>query len=255
MQAFLNMIINKNVCEKNVGRANKKIIIGIIIICSITVLFYKKISLKESGEKIETVNLNVTNMKDTIPKVALTFDDGPASEYTKILLKGLKKRGVKVTFFLIGEQIQNNKALVKKMKKDGHLIGNHTYSHVDLAKTSYEEAKKEIEDTNNAIKEITGEMPKYLRPPYGDWNEKLLDETDMSIVLWSVDPEDWKDRNADIVAKRIIKNTRPGDIILLHDIFKTSVEAAFKIIDELQEKGYHFVTIDQIKSDKIIKVN
>lgn len=213
---------------------------------------YKKLNLQETEEKCQPVNLNITNIKDTIPKVALTFDDGPSSTYTKALLKGLKKRGVKATFFLTGERIQYSKKLVKKMKKDGHIIGNHTYSHIDLAKTGYDEAKKEIEDTNNAIMEITGEKPKYLRPPYGDWNDKLLEETDMSIVLWSVDPEDWKDRNADVVAKRVIKNTRPGDIILLHDIFKTSVEAAFKIIDELQDKGYTFVTIDQLDSGKII---
>lgn len=234
-------------------RINKVIIVEVIIICILTAFFcYKKLNSEQPEEKFEPVNLNITNIKDTIPKVALTFDDGPSSTYTKKLLKGLKKRGVKATFFLTGNRIESNKKLVKKMKKDGHIIGNHTYSHIDLAKTGYDEAKKEIEDTNNAIMEITGEKPKYLRPPYGDWNDKLLDETDMSIVLWSVDPEDWKDRNADVVAKRVIKSIRPGDIILLHDIFETSVEAAFKIIDELQDKGYTFVTIDQLDSGKII---
>lgn len=234
-------------------RINKVIIVEAIIVCILTALFcYKKLNSEQPEEKFEPVNLNITNIKDTIPKVALTFDDGPSSTYTKKLLKGLKKRGVKATFFLTGNRIESNKKLVKKMKKDGHIIGNHTYSHIDLAKTGYDEAKKEIEDTNKAIMEVTGEKPKYLRPPYGDWNDKLLDETDMSIVLWSVDPEDWKDRNADVVAKRVIKSTRPGDIILLHDIFETSVEAAFKIIDELQDKGYTFVTIDQLDSGKII---
>ena len=216
------------------------------------VLYIKKQNTRQPEEKIAEVNLNIQNMKDTIPKVALTFDDGPSSIYTKTLLKGLKKRGVKATFFLTGDRVKNNKKIVKKMKKDGHVIGNHTYSHIDLAKTGYNEAKKEIRDTNNEIFKVTGERPKYLRPPYGDWNDKLLDETDMSIVLWSVDPEDWKDRNASVVAKRVIKSTRSGDIILLHDIFKTSVEAAFKIIDKLQSKGYHFVTIDQLDSNKII---
>lgn len=253
MQAFLNMIYNKSYCGLNVKRVNKIIIIMIVILCALVVnLVYKKEKTPGEKEIAQVANLNITNMKDTVPKVAITFDDGPSNSYTKKLLKGLKKRDVKATFFLTGERIQYSKKLVKRMHRDGHIIGNHTYSHVDLAKTDYNEAKKEIENTNKCIKEVTGEVPKYLRPPYGDWDENLLKETNMSIVLWSVDPEDWKDQNADVVANRVIKNTEPGDIILLHDIFKTSVEAAFKIIDALQEKGYHFVTIDKLDSSKII---
>ena len=187
------------------------------------------------------------------PKVAITFDDGPSTVYTKILLDGLKERGVKATFFLTGQEIQYSKDVVKRMAKEGHIIGNHTYSHVDLKKTNYKKAIKEIEDTNNAIKEITGKKPKYIRPPYGDWDERIFKETDMSIVLWSVDPEDWKDQNASIVARRVIKNTTDGDVILLHDIFKTSVNAAFIIIDKLQSQGYEFVTIDKLNSKKVIE--
>ena len=230
------------------------IVTEVIILCILIICFiFGKVPDNKESVKISEANLNISDMKGTIPRVALTFDDGPSTKYTEKLLKGLKKRGVKATFFLTGERISYSEKIVKRMKKDGHVIGNHTYTHIDLAKTGYNEAKKEIEDTNNAIKEITGEKPKFLRPPYGDWNEKLLEETDMSIVLWSVDPEDWKDRNADVVAKRVIKSTRPGDIILLHDIFGTSVDAALKIVDELQSKGYQFVTVDQIEDSNLIK--
>lgn len=230
------------------------IVTEVIILCILIICFiFGKVPDNKESVKTSEANLNISDMKGNIPRVALTFDDGPSTKYTEKLLKGLKKRGVKATFFLTGERISYSKKIVKRMKKDGHVIGNHTYSHIDLAKTGYNEAKKEIEDTNNAIMEITGEKPKFLRPPYGDWNEKLLEETDMSIVLWSVDPEDWKDRNADVVAKRVIKSTRPGDIILLHDIFGTSVDAALKIVDELQSKGYHFVTVDQIEDSGLIK--
>lgn len=230
------------------------VVAEVIILCILIICFiFGKVSDNKESVKTSEANLNISDMKGTIPRVALTFDDGPSTKYTEKLLKGLKKRGVKATFFLTGERIPYSKKIVKRMKKDGHIIGNHTYTHIDLAKTGYNEAKKEIEDTNNAIMEITGEKPKFLRPPYGDWNEKLLEETDMSIVLWSVDPEDWKDRNADVVAKRVIKSTRPGDIILLHDIFGTSVDAALKIVDELQSKGYHFVTVDQIEDSGLIK--
>ena len=139
------------------------------------------------------------------------------------------------------------------MAQEGHIIGNHTYSHIDLKKVNYAQGKDEIEKTNNIIKDLTGKKPEYIRPPYGDWDKRLMNETDMSIVLWSVDPEDWKDQNANIVANRVIKNTSDGDVILLHDIFKTSVDAAFIIIDDLREKGYEFVTIDKIDSVKVIK--
>lgn len=176
----------------------------------------------------------------------------PSSRYTEKLLDGLKERKIKATFFVMGESAENNPEIIKRMYNEGHLIGNHTYSHADLAKLAFDAARKEIDDTNQCISEITGCTPKFIRPPYGDWDKRLLEETDMSVVLWSVDPEDWKDQNADVVAARVLKSTESGDIILLHDIFKTSVEAAFKVIDKLQERGYQFVTVDKINSRKII---
>jgi peptidoglycan/xylan/chitin deacetylase (PgdA/CDA1 family) len=198
-------------------------------------------------------NLNITNVKDTIPKVALTFDDGPSGQYTERLLEGLKERSVKATFFIVGECIEGNEEIIKKMYEDGHLIGNHTYTHTNLVKTEFSTACEEINQTNSNIKSITGYTPKYIRPPYGEWDKKLLQETNMSIVLWTVDPEDWKDQNAEIVASRILKSVSSGDIILLHDIFKSSVDAAFIIIDRLQAKGYHFVTVDKLRNEKIIE--
>lgn len=211
------------------------------------------ISIAGRKDDAAVVNLNITNIKDTIPRVALTFDDGPSGQYTEMLLEGLKERNVKATFFVMGESAKQNSDIIKQMYEDGHLIGNHTYTHADLAKTDFDTACREINDTNSCISDITGYTPKYIRPPYGDWDQKLLQETDMSVVLWSVDPEDWKDQNADVVASRVLKSVRSGDIILLHDIFKTSVEAAFIIIDKLQEKGYHFVTVDKINSSKVIR--
>ena len=147
--------------------------------------------------------------------------------------------------------VENNKKLTKRISKEGHLIGNHTYSHADLARTNYNKASVEINKTNEIITSITGTSPKYIRPPYGDVNKKLLENTGMRVVLWNVDPEDWKDQNADIVVNRIISHVRPGDIILLHDIFKSSVEAALKTVDILQDKGYQFVTVDKLNNSTI----
>ena len=146
---------------------------------------------------------------------------------------------------------KDNKKLTKRISKEGHLIGNHTYSHADLARTNYNKASVEINKTNEIITSITGTSPKYIRPPYGDVNKKLLENTGMKVVLWNVDPEDWKDQNADIVVNRIISHVRPGDIILLHDIFKSSVEAALKTVDILQDKGYQFVTVDKLNNSTI----
>lgn len=218
----------------------------------------REVAVEEENSKIsvkEESIVSAANQASNSMKVAITFDDGPSTVYTEILLDGLKERGVKATFFLTGREIQYSEAVVKRMSEEGHIIGNHTYSHIDLKRTNYAQAKEEIEKTNDCIRKITGKNPEYIRPPYGDWDDRLLVETDMAIVLWSVDPEDWKDQNAKIVANRVIKHTKPGDIILLHDIFKTSVEAALIIIDELQSKGYEFVTIDKIDSAKVISKN
>lgn len=239
----------------------KNLFLLLLVVLNITVWYIGRSEVKET-EKFEKVESRdevlagvPSNQVSEKPKVAITFDDGPSTVYTEILLDGLKERGVKATFFLTGREIQYSEDVVRRMSKEGHIVGNHTYSHIDLKRSNYETSKEEIEKTNECIKRVTGKTPKYIRPPYGDWDDRLLEETDMSIVLWSVDPEDWKDQNAGIVARRVIKNTKPGDIILLHDIFKTSVNAAFIIIDELQKKGYDFVTIDKIDSAKVISKN
>ena len=229
---------------------NKKFLVGILLI-GMLIIGMAFIYGNYRNSEVVLTNLNITNVKDAIPKVALTFDDGPSSIYTKILLDGLKERKVKATFFLVGENVENNKKLTKRISKEGHLIGNHTYSHADLARTNYNKASVEINKTNEIITSITGTSPKYIRPPYGDVNKKLLENTGMRVVLWNVDPEDWKDQNADIVVNRIISHVRPGDIILLHDIFKSSVEAALKTVDILQDKGYQFVTVDKLNNSTI----
>lgn len=229
----------------------RKLVVVALFLLTAGIMIFSDFDKKNT--KSVFTNLNITNIKDTIPKVALTFDDGPSSRYTEKLLDGLKQRGVKATFFVMGKSVKDNQDIIKRMYEEGHLIGNHTYSHMDLAKTDFDTACKEISDTNLYIEKITGYIPKFIRPPYGDWNKKLLEETDMSVVLWTVDPEDWKSQNSDVVASRVLRNIKSGDIILLHDIFNTSVEAAFKIIDGLQDKGYQFVTVDKLNSKKIIR--
>ena len=181
--------------------------------------------------------------------VALTFDDGPNSKYTKPLLDGLKERGIRASFFLVGECIDGKEDLVKQMAADGHLIGVHCQTHKDLTKEKLSDAKKELCDTREKIQEVTGLTPEYVRPPYGSWNAKLEEAVDMIPVFWDVDSIDWRLKNTEKVTAKVLKDTEDGDIILMHDEFKTSVEAALRIIDNLTAKGYTFVTVDELMVD------
>ena len=135
------------------------------------------------------------------------------------------------------------------MAEDGHLIGSHTFDHVQLTALSVEEACREISMTNEAIREVTGQEPEYIRPPFGSWNTRLECAVDMKEVGWTVDPEDWKVKDTDMVVERVLEKTEDGSIILLHDVYDTSVEAAFQIIDALQAEGYRFVTVDGVMLD------
>lgn len=181
--------------------------------------------------------------------VAITFDDGPHSFYTEKLLDGLKERGVQATFFVLGSRAQENPKLIKRMSEEGHLIGNHTYSHSRLNTLSTQEAIEDIERANCIIEEITGQRPKYIRPPYGELSEEVELGCNLTKVLWSVDPDDWATTNCCEVVNRVVNNVQDGDIILLHDIYASSVAAALEIIDILSDQGYIFVTLEDITLD------
>lgn len=180
------------------------------------------------------------------PVAALTFDDGPSGEYTEKLLDGLKKRNVKASFFLLGKCLGGNEKLVQRMQKEGHLIGNHTYNHVQLNKVSDARAREEILRTNNRIYEITGEYPVYMRPPYGAWNKEMELCVEMLPVMWSIDTLDWKTRNTQSILQIVQKNVKNGSIILMHDEYETTVQAALEVVDTLKKQGYEFVTVDRL---------
>ena len=180
------------------------------------------------------------------PRVALTFDDGPHATYTPMLLDGLRQRGIHATFFLMGKNIEGKEEIVKQMQKDGHLIGNHTYDHVQLDKLPGDQACQQILKTNNEIYEITGEYPLYLRPPYGAWPKNLELCVTMLPVFWDVDTLDWKSKNVQSVENIVKREVKDGSIILMHDSFPTSVEAALEIVDMLTKEGYDLVTADEL---------
>lgn len=187
-------------------------------------------------------------ISEGIKYVALTFDDGPRCETTEPLLDGLLERDAKATFFVVGTQIActGNENLVCRMKAEGHQVGNHTYSHVRLSTTQRDVALEEIQKNNVILENLLGEGDYWLRPPYG-----LIDSTRAALVktpmiYWTLDPEDWKLLDAKKVADHVVANVKDGDIILLHDFYPSSVEAALEIIDRLQPEGYAFVTVEEL---------
>ena len=178
-------------------------------------------------------------------KVALTFDDGP-SENTVELSRGLKERGVQATFFLLGENMEGRREMIEELVKDGHLIGNHSYHHVQFNKLSMEEAMEEIEKTNRLIREWTGEEPVYIRPPYGAWSQELEKVVDMIPVFWNVDSLDWKLQNKEQVLCCLSGQVEEGDVILMHDGYQSSVDAAFALVDHLQNRGFVFANVEEM---------
>ena len=182
--------------------------------------------------------------------MALTFDDGPRGATTGPLLDGLALREVPATFFLVGERIQGNEELIRRMALDGHQIGVHTYGHVILKSLSRQDFDLQVGKTRALLTDVLGEGEFWLRPPYG-----MIDRTDAQwagspLVLWSVDPEDWKDSDVDRIVAAVLEHVGDGDIILMHDIFHSSVDAALRVVDALLSQGYCFVTVEQLMEER-----
>lgn len=227
-----------------------------IYILVIAVLYIFAVRMNHSVRENETVEAvahhsseiedeTQSDSYDDRKRVALTFDDGPGGSTMK-LLEGLKERNVKAAFFVVGEKVLQYPDIVVKMKEDGHLIGNHTYSHVQLNTLSCDAAIREVQKTDDVIRDIIGEETEYLRPPYGECAEKMKQELNKFIVLWDVDPLDWSVQNTDTVVNNVLSKVKDGDIILLHDIYDTSVDAALRIVDALQKDNYEFVTVEEL---------
>ena len=183
--------------------------------------------------------------------VALTFDDGPNPATTKQALDTLSKYGIKATFFVLGKNISGNEDLLKRMKKDGHVIGNHSWSHPILSKLPLNEAKKQITDTEDALTKVLGSSTKLMRPPYGAITDDIRNSLDLSFIMWDVDSLDWKSKNETSILTEVQRQVRSGSIVLLHDIHGETVNALPKIIDYLKEQGYSFETIPELLEPRL----
>ena len=180
------------------------------------------------------------------PLVALTFDDGPRSSTTGPLLDGLELREAPATFFLVGSRIPGNEDLVRRMAAEGHQIGIHTYDHVSLQGLSRKDFDLQVGKTRALISGLLGEGNYWLRPPYGQIDRAAEGWCGGPVVLWSVDPEDWRDDDVNRVVSAVVEHVSDGDIVLMHDLFASSSQAALQIVDALQAKGFCFVTVEQL---------
>lgn len=222
----------------------KRILSCVILMISLALICL--VGYRKSGT-IPVMGKAVT--EDDNRKIALTFDDGPHPYYTEQLLKGLRERGVKATFFITGQNAEAYPEIVREIHDDGHLIGNHTYSHTQLTAQNEDAFKQELIKTNEVIREVTGEDTIYVRPPYGSWNKEFEKELNMFPVLWTIDPLDWCSSNVACIVNTVCSKAGENDIILMHDQYKTTVTAALTIVDELTKEGYEFVTVDELLFD------
>ena len=189
----------------------------------------------------------ITNKKinNSDKLIALTFDDGPNYNTSKVL-DVLAKYNVKATFFVLGSKAKDNKKILKREYDSGMEIGNHTFNHLLLTKYKENVIKDEIDKTSSVIFEVTGRYPKLLRPSYGAYNNTIKKIGDMPIIIWDIDTLDWKYHNSNRIASRVINKVKDGDIILMHDIYSATANSLNIIIPELQNRGYTFVTIPEL---------
>ncbi len=187
------------------------------------------------------------------PLVALTFDDGPRTSTTSRLLDGLALREIQATFFLVGDRIQGQETLVRRMAEDGHQIGVHSYDHSCISDLSRGDFDLQVGRTRGVLSAVLGSGDFWLRPPYGIIDDAGLRWAGSPVVLWSVDPEDWKDQDTGRVVGSVLSHVEDGSIILLHDIYDSSVDAALQIADALSGQGYCFVTVEQLLQAKGIQ--
>lgn len=222
------------------------VIAAILLVCGLRMA----VGGSDSADAVECVT-NVMNEREDVdtPKIAITFDDGPDPHCTEQLLDGLKERGAKASFFVMGKQAEAYPELIRRMQEEGHLIGNHTYSHIQLGKNNREIFKEELIKTNEVLRGITGEEPQYVRPPYGSWDKNFETELTMFPVLWTIDPMDWCSSDVDGIVRKVTEKAEENAVILMHDEYESTVTAALEIVDILQKQGYEFVTVDEILFD------
>lgn len=186
--------------------------------------------------------------------VALTFDDGPSVTQTPRLLQILREKGVKATFFVVGNMAQKAPDVLRQEEAEGHEVGSHTMTHANLNRSTLEGIQWEVAAINTLFTDVLGHKPTLMRPPYGNINNNVRTYANLPLILWAVDPEDWKYKDAAIVRRNVVYNTFDGAIVLMHDIHATTVDAVAGIIDDLRAAGYEFLTVSELAAARGVKL-
>jgi peptidoglycan/xylan/chitin deacetylase (PgdA/CDA1 family) len=210
----------------------------------------KRTAARGSRATPEEPSITFSSVHVDGPYIAMTFDDGPSATLTPKLLDLLAAHHIKATFFVIGENVAEHPEIVARAAREGHEIGSHSWSHPNFGKMSDENIRRQLQQTEDAIKNAIGRRPTLLRPPYGSITARqkrwIHDQFGYDIILWDVDPYDWKRPGPAVVRNRILKEARPGSIVLSHDIHPGTIEAMPSTFDELEAKGFKFVTVSEL---------
>lgn len=195
----------------------------------------------------DILNEPVKHIDPDAPMVALTFDDGPTKKYTSAILDALKEHQASATFFVLGSRANDFPDILQRMVLEGNEIGNHTFTHKQLTTLSKENVEEEISATQESIHDVTNKYPSLIRPPYGSKNDTVMQcANGKKIVTWSLDTEDWRSRNVEKIVNKVLSEVKDGDIILMHDLYDTTAEAAIILIPKLQDMGFQLVTVSEL---------
>lgn len=243
-------------------RYTRMLTISFIILCLSSLFIFSAKAAPKNEQTMSLAELRkkypeylILNGRTDEKIVALTFDDAPDPRFTGAILDELKRHQVKATFFVVGYRAEKYPELVKRMEREGHAIGNHSYNHPLLTKLSAPAFERQMNKTQSILKPLIGYEPRLFRPPYGEVNEEQLKwavKHNYTVVNWNVDSLDWKNLDADEVTNNILEQVGPGAIILQHagggvggDLTGT-VKAIPRVIETLKAQGYHFMTIPDL---------
>lgn len=198
------------------------------------------------GESVDKIDYSNPNIDPAKPMVALTFDDGPGGESTIRILDALKKYNAHATFFVVGSNIDKYADIIKREAAERSEVGNHTNSHAQLTKLDTNGILSEVNGVKEKIMQLTGQKVVPIRPPYGAVDDNVMATITDPVILWSIDTLDWKTRDAQSTIQNIQSSVYDGAIILMHDIYSTTADAAVNIIDWLHSQGYQMVTVSEL---------
>ena len=203
-----------------------------------------ELELEQVINNIDIEEIEIVDVQEESKQVALTFDDGP-SIYTEELLEILKENNTTATFFVIGSRIDKYGNVIEKIKNDGHQIGSHGINHEDFTKLKTEELKRILEETKFLLDQY-GVSQTLVRPPYGSINNRVKENIEYPLIMWSLDTRDWEHRDSEKGTQIIIENIEDGSIILMHDLYKSTIDTVKSVLPILKEQGYEFVTVEEL---------